>query len=145
MTAKVDSVYTMLRRDEGEVLHVYKDHLGFDTIGIGILVDKRKGGGLRPEESAFIFNNRVQILTAELAKRLPFFNRLNAPRQAVLLAMAFQMGLAGLIGFENTLAYIERGQYGLAAANMMRSLWAKQTPERAKRMADQMETGEWQQ
>jgi len=32
-----------LRRDEGEVLHEYKDSLGYSTIGIGRLIDKRKG------------------------------------------------------------------------------------------------------
>ena len=34
-----------LRRNEGEVLHAYQDHLGFWTIGVGRLIDKRKGGG----------------------------------------------------------------------------------------------------
>ena len=33
--------YEQLKRDEGEILHAYQDHLGFWTIGIGILIDKR--------------------------------------------------------------------------------------------------------
>jgi lysozyme len=37
-----------LRREEGEVLHVYKDHLGYLTIGVGRLIDKRKGGCISP-------------------------------------------------------------------------------------------------
>lgn len=143
---RVDSLESMLRREEAEVLHAYPDSKGYLTIGVGILIDKRKGGGLLPEESAFILNNRIRILTDKIKARLPWFERLNEPRKAVLIGMAFQMGLDGLLGFTNTLAYIERGQYALAAANMMRSKWAREdSPNRAKRMADQMETGVWQQ
>jgi GH24 family phage-related lysozyme (muramidase) len=33
------NIYKQLKRDEGEVLHAYKDSLGYWTIGIGILID----------------------------------------------------------------------------------------------------------
>jgi lysozyme len=142
---KVDSVESMLRREEGEVLHVYKDSLGFDTIGVGILVDARKGGGLLPEESAFILNNRIRIVREKLRRRWPWTMQLSEPRIAVLIGMAFQLGIDGLAQFANTLGSIEAGFYDKAAAGMLRSLWAKQTPARAERMAKQMATGEWQQ
>lgn len=142
---KVKDVESMLRREESEVLHAYQDHLGFWTIGVGILIDKRKGGGLLPEESAFILNNRIRIVSEQIRHELPWFDRLSEPRKAVLIGMAFQMGLEGLLGFSNTLKYIERGQYGLAASNMLLSKWASQTPARAKRMAEQLDSGEWQQ
>jgi lysozyme len=142
---KVNSVESMLRREEGEVLHAYQDHLGFWTIGVGILIDKRKGGALRPEESEFITKNRIRILTLELQKRWPWITRLAEPRQAVLIGMAFQLGIAGLAAFVNTLRNIEAGWYDKAAKGMLQSLWAKQTPERAARMAEQMKTGVWQQ
>lgn len=133
-----------LRRDEGEKLYAYKDSLGYWTIGIGILIDKEKGGGLLPEESAFIFNNRVKILKSELSKRISFFDKLSETRQAVLLNMAFQMGVNGLLGFKNTLKTIESGDYSKAAKEMLMSKWASQTPQRANRLSKQMETGEWQ-
>ena len=132
-----------LRRDEGEKLYAYKDSLGYWTIGIGILIDKEKGGGLLPEESAFIFNNRVKILKSELSKRISFFDKLSETRQAVLLNMAFQMGVNGLLGFKNTLKTIESGDYAKAAREMLMSKWASQTPQRANRLSKQMETGEW--
>lgn len=130
--------------EEGEVLHAYKDHLGYWTIGVGILIDKRKGGGLRKEESDFILNNRIRLKVAEVEKALPWVSTLDEPRKAVLVGMAFQMGLDGLLGFRNTLKMIERRQYKEAGDGMLNSLWAKQTPERAKRMAKQMELGTWQ-
>ena len=136
--------YSQLKRDEGEVLHAYQDHLGFWTIGIGILIDKRKGGGLRPEESEFIFRNRLKLLDAELSDRLPWITKLDPARKGVLINMAFQMGVAGLLGFKNTLALIQSGKYQEAARAMLQSKWATQTPARANRLSRQMETGIWQ-
>lgn len=136
--------YEQLKRDEGEVLHAYQDHLGFWTIGIGILIDKRKDGALRPEESEFIFRNRLRLLDAELASKLPWITKLDPARKGVLINMAFQMGVTGLLGFKNTLALVQAGKYQEAAKGMMQSKWASQTPARAQRLSNQMATGEWQ-
>ena len=136
--------YEQLKRDEGEVLHAYQDTLGYWTIGIGILIDKRKNGGLRPEESEFIFRNRLKLLDADLASRLPWIVKLDPARRGVLVNMAFQMGVAGLLGFRNTLAMVQAGKYQDAAKGMLASKWATQTPARAHRLSNQMATGEWQ-
>lgn len=134
---------TQLRRDEGEVLHAYADSLGYLTIGIGRLIDKRKGGGISKEESAYLFANDYAFKLAELRRRIPWFERLDTARQGVLLNMAFQMGVDGLLGFRNTLAMVERGDYEQASKGMLNSLWAEQAPERAKRLSDQMKDGVW--
>lgn len=141
---KVSNSYQQLRRDEGEVLHAYQDHLGYWTIGVGILIDKRKGGGLLPEESEFIFNNRLRLINESLEKRVPWIAELDPVRRGVLVNMAFQMGIDGLLGFKNTLAMVEKGEYQKAAAAMLQSKWATQTPARANRLSVQMRTGEWQ-
>ncbi|WAX22809.1 endolysin [Pseudomonas phage Amjad_SA] len=140
----IDNSYDQLRRDEGERLTAYQDHLGYWTIGVGILIDARKGGGLLPEESAFIFNNRLRLLERELELRLPWVKKLDPARRGVLVNMAYQMGIAGLLGFKNTLALIERGEYAKAASEMLGSKWAQQTPSRANRLSVQMRSGEWQ-
>lgn len=132
-----------LRRDEGEVLHAYQDHLGYWTIGVGILIDKRKGGGITPEESAYLLNNRMNEKQAEIVKRLPWTATLDEARFGVLVNMAFQMGVDGLLGFKNTLAMVRDGKYEEAADGMLNSKWATQTPERAKRLSEQMRTGQW--
>ncbi len=141
----ITNVEEMLRKEEGEVLHAYQDHLGYWTIGVGILIDQRKGGGLRREESDYILRNRIRILEERIRAPLHFYDTLNPPRKAVLLSMAFQMGLEGLLQFVNTLRAVKEERYHDAAAGMLASKWATQTPERVKRMARQMETGEWQQ
>ena len=133
-----------LTRHEGEVLHAYLDHLGYLTIGIGRLIDKRKGGGISKEESAFLFSNDVNNRLQELQTKLPWFASLNDPRKAVLLNMSFQLGIAGLMGFTKTLSLISAGNYAEAADQMLLSKWAQQTPSRASEMAEQMRSGQWQ-
>lgn len=139
-----ENIIRSLRGEEGEVLTEYKDHLGYSTIGVGRLIDKRKGGGITAEESAYLLGNDVDNVVNGLNKRLPWWTKLDEARQGVLVNMAFQMGIDGLLGFKNTLAMIERGDYASASVGMMKSKWAQQTPSRAKRMAEQMLTGRWQ-
>lgn len=139
-----DNVIRSLRGEEGEVLHAYNDHLGYTTIGVGRMIDKRKGGGITAEESAYLLGNDVDKVINELNKKIPWWTKLDDARQGVLVNMAFQMGVTGLLGFKNTLKMIEAGKYSDAATGMLNSLWAKQTPARAKRMSDQMKTGVWQ-
>ena len=134
-----------LKGDEGVKPQAYQDHLGFWTIGVGRLVDTRKpGSGLRPEEITFLLNNDIDDRINALGRRLPWFLQLDAARQGVLLNMSFQLGVDGLLGFKNTLRLVARGDYAQAADNMLLSKWAQQTPERARRMAEQMRSGQWQ-
>lgn len=133
-----------IRRDEGEVLTAYTDTEGYLSIGIGRLIDKRKGGGISAAESAYLFSNDLTAKLAEVRRRIPWFDRLDPARQGVLVNMAFQMGVDGLLGFKSTMAMIESGDYKGVASGMMHSLWAQQTPKRASRLATQMATGIWQ-
>jgi len=132
-----------LKRDEGVVNHAYEDSLGFLTIGVGRLIDSRRGGGLAPDEIEYLLTNDVIEKSRQVLAAFPWATKLNEPRRAVLINMAFQMGIRGLGGFHRMLGSIEDGQYSEASMEMLDSLWAQQTPERAKRLAKQMLTGEW--
>lgn len=133
-----------LRRDEGAVSHAYADSEGYLTIGVGRLVDKRKGGRLRDDEMEYLLRNDIEETAAALRDRLPWFTGLDEARQGVLLNMAFNLGVSGLLGFRQTLALVERGDYQKAAEEMLNSKWARQVGSRANRLAEQMETGRWQ-
>jgi lysozyme len=139
----VEQLTKQLDREEGRVKHAYQDHLGYWTIGVGRLIDRRKGGGLRDKEIDYLLANDIEEKKHEVETTLPWFNKLNPARQGVLISMAFQMGINGLLNFKNTLKMVEAGNYDGAATGMLNSLWAKQTPGRAQRMAKQMRTGEW--
>jgi lysozyme len=132
-----------LIRDEGVVRHAYEDNLGFITIGVGRLIDARRGGGLSLAEIDYLLTNDIGEKTAQVLEALPWATDLNEPRFAVLVNMAFQMGIRGLLGFSGMLAAVKAGDYKAAAEHMLDSKWEMQTPTRAHRLADQMESGEW--
>lgn len=140
----MEKLTAQLRRDEGVKATAYQDHLGFWTIGVGRLIDSRKpGAGLRPDEIDYLLRNDIADRVQALTKALPWFDLLDEARRGVLINMAFQLGTAGLLGFKSTLALIAAGKYAEAAEQMLKSKWATQTPARAKRLAEQMKTGEW--
>ena len=140
----IEQLTAQLRRDEGIEVAAYQDRLGYWTIGVGRLIDSRKpGSGLRPDEIDYLLRNDISDRVAALTKALPWFSALDEARRGVLVNMAFQLGTAGLLGFRSTLALVAAGKYAEAAEQMLKSKWATQTPARAKRLAEQMQTGEW--
>lgn len=130
-----------LVRDEDNKPHAYQDSMGYWTIGIGRLVDKRKGGRLRPDEILYLFNNDLAEKEQDLDKHLPWWRKLSPARQRVLLNMCFNLGIAGLLKFKNTLAAMQRGDYKAAADGMKGSLWARQVGARADRLIEMMKQG----
>ena len=105
-----------LRGDEGCKATVYKDSLGYWTIGVGRLVDPSKpGAGLRSSEIDFMLNNDVDDRINALHKVLPWFQDLDDARKGVLLNMSFQLGVEGLLGFTNTLKAVKDGRYADAS------------------------------
>jgi lysozyme len=131
-----------LRRDEGVDRSAYQDHLGFWTIGVGRLIDRRKGGGLSDEEIDYLLQNDIKRFAKELDKALPWWRGLDPVRQRVILNMAFNLGTAGLLSFKNTLAAVKAGEWAKASAGMLASKWAKQVGLRAVRLAHMMKHGE---
>lgn len=133
-----DYLINQLLSDEGLRLKPYRCTAGKLTIGVGRNLDDR---GITQDEAMYLLANDVRRVYGEVSSALPWFIKLNDARQNVLLNMAFQMGTVGLLKFRNTLDHIRAGEYNQAATAMMQSLWARQTPARAKRLADQMRSG----
>lgn len=138
-----DKLRRLLSEHEGRVPHAYQDSLGYWTIGVGHLIDKRKGGKLPEPIIDALLDYDIQEHTLPLYEALPWMSRLDDVRQAVLCDMAFNLGVAGLLKWKNTLADVEHGRYAQAAAKMRGSLWARQVKNRAVRLSKMMETGEW--
>jgi len=127
-----------LRLHEGERLKPYRCTAGKLTIGVGRNLEAR---GISAAESAMLLSNDIDAHWRELARALPWVETLDEVRQAVLLDMAFNLGIAGLLGFKNTLATVKAGDYPQAGAMMLDSKWAKQVGQRAQRLATMMATG----
>lgn len=137
---------TELKLDEGEVKiggrHVvYNDHLGFATLGIGRLVDRRRGGGISDAEALMLLSNDIEERHQLLLRSMPVYKSLDAVRQRAVLNMSFQLGVQGVLEFKRMIAALTRRDYAAAAVECLMSDYGKQTPARAKRVADMIETG----
>lgn len=140
----IDNISDLLIRDESEILHAYQDSEGWWTIGIGRLIDQRKGGGISQDEARYLLQNDIAKVDQQISENLPWTKTLDPIRYAVIQSMTFNLGIHGLMGFKNTLAAIQAGDYTGAADNMLQSKWAEQVGARAHRLALQIKTGEWQ-
>jgi lysozyme len=58
------SLRRMLEDEEGRVPHAYPDSLGYWTIGVGRLIDRRKGGGLSDDEIDYLLANDIRGSTS---------------------------------------------------------------------------------
>jgi lysozyme len=136
-----------LRRDEGEALHAYSDDpadapvlanlKGYLTIGVGVLIDQRRGGGITAEESELLLRHRIDRCIVGLDRALPWWRHLlSDDRQRALLNMAYQLGVDGLLEFHHATAALEAGDYAAAASHFLDSKWARQTPARAERVVN---------
>jgi lysozyme len=129
--------------DEGEVLHAYKDSHDLLTIGVGRLIDPKKGGGISREESRYLLANDIRKWIA-IAGQWDWFDQITWPRQGVIVCMLHQLGAKGVSNFRKMIEALGRFDYEAAADEMLDSNWHKQTPERCERMATIMRTGQWQ-
>ena len=137
-----DAIKAHLEQEEGRVPYGYVDSLGYLTIGVGRLIDRRKGGKLSDEEIDHLLANDICAKMNSI-KDWPSWQAVkdDPVRATALLSMAFQLGTAGLAEFKNSLRLIAEKQWAAAASNLLASLWAKQTPNRAKRVTDMIRTG----
>lgn len=138
------AVTARLVADEDEVLHCYLDSLGFHTIGIGVLIDERKGGGITQEESRYLFRNRLGARLAQCSNRFDWWQSIDDVRRGVIVCMAYQLGTNGVANFRKMCAALRIRDYNTAAAEMLDSGWHRQTPERCERMARIMRSGQWE-
>lgn len=138
----IEEILETLKRDEGWSSFVYRDTLGYETIGYGFLVDERKSGGMPKEVGEFWLRYNVDGVVNNLRRTIPHFVNMPEDVQHALVNMAYQMGTAGLLSFEKMLAALKAKNYTLAAHEALDSRWAKQTPNRAGRVADMIKFAE---
>jgi GH24 family phage-related lysozyme (muramidase) len=132
--------------DEGSVLKVYKDHLGYFTVGVGHLIipsDEEWGVGVGHP----ITQTRAdELLFYDLANVLKecednFHNNWRDwPEEVKLIIanMAFNLGLPKLTAFKKMLTAIDKEDYKTASKEGLDSRWAKQVHNRARRLMDRL-------
>lgn len=136
------NVRELIELHEGRVPYVYTDSLGYFTIGVGHLVDQRKGGRLPDAIIDVLLDHDIHEHANELFATLPWVRDLDPVRQAVLVDMYFNLR-RGLLGFKETLRHFQSGNWDAAATAMLNSKWATQVGARALRLSTMTRTGAW--
>ncbi len=131
-----------LRLDEGCRLKAYRDGGGIWTIGYGHTGPEVHAGLVWTQAWADAqLEADIASAEAECASCLPYWTRLDDPRQEVLADMAFNLGISGLLRWKHMLAAVEAGDYTSAAADMLATEpWRSQVGSRADRLAAIMRT-----
>ena len=125
-----DNIKEMLIKNEGLCLNLYKDSLGYNTIGVGRCLDKN---GLSEDEAMYLLENDIQRVVDTLDKVWNVYRSFPVPAQEVCIDMSFQLGITGFMNFRQTRALMEMGCWLEASEEVLRSKYAVQTPNRAAR------------
>lgn len=121
----------ILKREEGFNGDMYFDTEGFKTIGYGTKLP------ISEEEGQLLLEFRLNKIKRDVDEALSHL-QIEDDAWDVLYLMAYQMGVGGLLKFKKMISALERQDYEEASRQMLLSKWAKQTPNRAKRMAKMM-------
>lgn len=136
----VDTLKSQLIQDEGVRSSAYRDSEGFLTIGVGHLIDSALGGKLDDDVIEHQLKNDIERVEKDL-QTFPWWSYLDSVRQVALANLRFQLGPTRFRGFKKMLEAVEKGDFETAGAELLDSLYAKQVPKRAARVAFQLRTG----
>ena len=131
-----------LKRHEGVRYYVYRDHLGYETIGVGRCINRAVGLGLSPDEVEYLLINDVQRCIEELDGAFDWFKDLDEVRREAMINLCFNLGLTKLRKFVNALEAMKQRNYNKAATELLNSKWANQVGERSREVAQMIRTGE---
>ena len=117
-----------IENHEGFVGTVYKDSLGFETIGIGIKLPLTKF------EARMILESRLNAMIEEIKQKEPFYNKLPEKVKDIISEMAYQLGVNGVLNFRKMWIALKLENYVKASEEGLDSLWHTQTPRRAEEL-----------
>jgi len=156
-----ENLVEMLKEDEGIRAKVYVDTTGHKTVGIGFNMDspaaRRFWDAANVEEDFYKIYQGKETLSAEsieallnihledieenIASIYPNIYAWSENRRNGLMNFYYQLGMGNVKKFVNTNKYINNEEWNLAAANLKKSKWIKQTPNRAKRVIELIQYG----
>lgn len=143
----------LIQEAEGLMLTEYVCPAGKRTIGYGQRVDH-----LSDSQKRQCFINGMQELTIsknvalewlsnevkiiyDLESKQKYFYQLDSTRQAVIVDLIYNLGLNGWRSFKKTIALLEKQDFENASAELLKSKWASQVGNRAKRNSEILRLG----
>ena len=131
--------------DEGQVLEVYLDHLGYPTVGVGHLIlesDEEHGAGVgtpitqtRCDE---LFYQDIRNVLNDCEGHLSEWATYPEEVKLIIANMAFNLGITRLKKFKMMFSALNEGNWVEASIQGLDSRWAKQVYNRAHRLMDRL-------
>ena len=135
MTA-ADLVVTRLKTEEGFRATAYTDTTGHLTWGYGCNIS----AGITPYAATALLQAQVTEVALSLAANW-WWGGLDDVRASVVIDVAFNVGVHGLLQFVNMLSAIGKKDWSTASAELLDSTAAKQLPARYQALAQTLLTG----
>ena len=129
------NVIDSIKKHEGYVGIVYKDSLGIDTIGYGFAI---KDLELDEDICEIILERKITQLIDRINNKFSWYKYMPQEIKDIVTEMCYQLGVTGFSKFKKTIAYLQDKKWEEASVEMLDSLWARQTPNRAKEMSDRV-------
>ena len=141
----MDRLLESVKKHEGYRNKVYLDTLGKRTVGVGHLCVEDFWEDDKEYEEKFLMtilehDLQTAIKGARELKEEHDCTDIDEIAQEIIVEMVFQLGKNGVSKFRNMWKALAEKNYIGASYEMLDSKWAKQTPNRAKSMAEQMKS-----
>ena len=145
METIIDRLRVELEIDEGCKYHIYLDHLGLPTAGIGHLLkgtdpeyNKPVGTVISKERVDEWFEQDIQTTLNDCRKVFDDWDSMNEEVRLICCNMMFNLGYPRFCKFKLMIQAIKDGDHIEAADQMKQSRWYKQVTNRAERLISRM-------
>jgi len=139
-------LYEEIKADEGEILEIYKDHLGYETFGIGHLVVEADPEHGQPVGTPVSVERVREVFDKDIQTSINYCESLfgqwhNWPEevQLIMVNMMFNMGPTRMAKFKNMIGALSVRDWKQAALEGRDSLWYRQVTNRAERLMTRLE------
>ena len=141
----IETLKKELIEDEGVKYEVYLDHLGYKTFGIGHLCNATDpeneyeiGSEVKKERVDECFLADIEVVIDDCTVLYDDFYNKPEEVQLIIANMMYNLGRPRLTNFIRMRKAVDEANYEEAKIQMLDSKWAKQVPNRAKRLSDRM-------
>ena len=145
METIIDRLRVELEIDEGCKYHIYLDHLGLPTAGIGHLIKesdpehgKPVGTVISKERVDEWFEQDIMTTIHDCKKVFDDWNAMNEEVKLIMANMMFNLGYPRFCKFRLMIQAVRDGDHIEAENQMKQSRWYKQVTNRAERLISRM-------
>lgn len=152
MTSRIDLAMQIMEKDEGFEPKPYYCSQKFPTIGHGFRIEGTKQHDPLPENMSISYKDslsKLHAMTIACDTKLQVhdetktaYSNASDLQKAVMLSMVHQVGFYGFLKFKKFLAAARIKDWDKAAHECLDSTAAKQAPNRWKRNASMIESGD---